>query len=252
MYVWNESIASRGGQEIGLCLLKHITNHVSSDVSEIIAYPDRCGGQNKNIKLTMLLKKYLHDLIPDHALNSITQKYFVSGHSYNSCDRSFALIEKERKKSGEVYTPSEWFDLIKRTRKSEPKFEVTMMSGNDFVSSVELQTMIVNQKTSLDGVKLNWHDIKQMKYKKDVPFEINALCNTGEAINISIKKKNFDAESLAMCNMPLLYPNGKPISQKKYEDLIKLLKYVPPEHHSFFTTLKKDDHKEDFFLFHFN
>lgn len=246
MYVWSENIASRGGQEIGSCLLKHIKNHVSPDVSEIIAYSDRCGGQNKNIKLTMLLKKYLHDLTPDHALELITQKYFVSGHSYNSCDRSFGLIEKERKNSGEVFTPSEWFDLIKRTRKTEPKFEVTMMSGSDFVSSAELQTMIVNRKKTSDGIQLNWHDIKQIKYKKDKPFEIHALCNNGAAIDISIKKKNFNSESLAMCDLPLLYPNGKSISQKKYEDLIKLLKYVPPEHHSFFTTLKTDDHEEDY------
>lgn len=246
MYVWSENVAGRGGQEIGSCLLKHIRTHVSPNATEIIAYSDRCGGQNKNIKLTMLLKKYLHDLTPDDALESITQKYFVSGHSYNSCDRSFGLIEKERKKSGEIYAPCQWFDLIKTTRKSEPKFKVTMMTGSDFVSSAELKTVIGNCKISTNGVKINWHDIRQMKYRRDEPFALCVLCDAGGTYTISIKKKHFEAESLAMCNLTHLHPNGKLISKKKFDDLIKLLKYVPAEHHSFFTTLNYADEEEDY------
>lgn len=111
MYIWNESIASRGGQEIGSCLLKHLKNNIPLTVKRIILYSDRCGGQNKNIKLTMLLQKFLYDLSPDVLIATIEQKYFVSGHSYNSCDRNFALIEKKRKKSSDIFTPSDWVEL---------------------------------------------------------------------------------------------------------------------------------------------
>lgn len=67
--------------------------------AKVICYSDSCGGQNRNIKISMLLKKYLHDLAPEDALEPIEQKYLVSGHSYNRC---FGMIEKKRKISSEI------------------------------------------------------------------------------------------------------------------------------------------------------
>lgn len=61
MYVWNESVASRGAQEISSCLLDHIANHVADNCKELILWSDSCPGQNKNIKITMMLKKILND-----------------------------------------------------------------------------------------------------------------------------------------------------------------------------------------------
>lgn len=52
MYVWNESIASRGLQEIGSCILHYIKNFVN--VPNLIMYSDQCGGQNRNIKMAVL------------------------------------------------------------------------------------------------------------------------------------------------------------------------------------------------------
>lgn len=94
MYVWNESIASRGGQGIASCLINHLKNYVPSLADNVILYSDSCGGQNRNIKLALLLKRFL----ASSHLKSITQKYFISGHSYNSCDRCYSLIEKYKKK----------------------------------------------------------------------------------------------------------------------------------------------------------
>lgn len=88
-----------------------------NEATKIILYSDSCGGQNKNIKLTLLLKKYLHDLPPDNPLQSIEQEYFVSGHSYNSCDRCFGVIEKHRKTKGDIYTPNDWIILINEAKK---------------------------------------------------------------------------------------------------------------------------------------
>lgn len=162
MYIWSENIASRGGQEIGSCLLKHFKENVSSDVSKIILYSDSCGGQNRNIKLTMLLKKYLHDLIPENSLTNIEQKYFIPGHSYNSCDRSFGVIERERKKSCNIFTPNDWVELIKNSKKSEPKFHVTVIRKNYFFSCLELQSLIVNRKKNTEKVKINWFGFRSV------------------------------------------------------------------------------------------
>lgn len=76
MYTWSEDVASRGGEEIGSCIKEHLGTHTPEETERIILYSDRCGAQNRNIKLTLMLKKFLskHD-----TLISITQKYFVPG-----------------------------------------------------------------------------------------------------------------------------------------------------------------------------
>lgn len=61
MYIWNESIASRGAQEIGSRLYRHSLTHTPTDTKKIILYSDSCGGQNRNIKVSLMLKKLLAD-----------------------------------------------------------------------------------------------------------------------------------------------------------------------------------------------
>lgn len=241
MYIWSEDIASRGGQEIGSCLLKHFKENVSSDASKMILYSDSCSGQNKNIKLTMLLKKYLHDLTPDDSLQIIEQKYFVSGHSYNSCDRSFGTIEKASKKSSDIHTPSDWIELIKKSKKSEPLFRVIAMHKMDFVSSAQLQLLIVNRKKDMDGEKINWFNFRTISYSRNEPF-ILTIMNDDEGVQkICLSKKTSNEESLAECSLGCLFPGGRSISDKKYADLMQLLKYIPEEKHSYFKNLKCDE-----------
>lgn len=203
MYVWSEDVASRGGQEIGSCLIKHLKNY-ASNVTEIILYSDSCGGQNCYIKVAMILKKYLHDLITDESLQIITQKFFVSGHSYNSCDRCFGIIEKKRKKCSGIYTPSDWVNLIQNSKKSEPKYNVIVMVKNDFISSVELESIIVNRKKNVNKEKINWFDFRSLIYRKDEPYIINVVCEDEIEQKISIKHKKLPDESLKNCNLPIL------------------------------------------------
>ena len=46
MYVWPESIASRGPQEIASCHLKHFIM-ADSQASHLIVFSNACGGQNR-------------------------------------------------------------------------------------------------------------------------------------------------------------------------------------------------------------
>ncbi|KAK5648400.1 hypothetical protein RI129_003292 [Pyrocoelia pectoralis] len=59
MFTWDETVSSRGSQEIGSCLMQYIKT-LPSNITKIIAYSDSCGGQNKNkniCKLFMFLVK---------------------------------------------------------------------------------------------------------------------------------------------------------------------------------------------------
>lgn len=134
MYVWDETIASRGAQEIASCLHRHFLTYVPPDTTEIILYSDACGGQNRNIKMSLMLKKFIVDAkLP--ALERIEQRFFVSGHSYNKCDGCSGLIEKQRKNTQSIYVPEHWFNVIRQSKKSEPKYTVVQMSKEHFFSS---------------------------------------------------------------------------------------------------------------------
>jgi hypothetical protein len=56
MYVWDETVASRGPEEIGSCVLNFIQNHVKT--SKLIMYSDQCGAQNRNIKMASFMQFY--------------------------------------------------------------------------------------------------------------------------------------------------------------------------------------------------
>jgi len=90
MYIWDESIALRGPQEIGSCILNFVKNYVNTE--KLLMYNDQCGRQNRNIKMALICNfiVYSGHLYP----TQIDHKFLVSGHSYLPCDRDFGVIEK--------------------------------------------------------------------------------------------------------------------------------------------------------------
>jgi len=46
MFLWNESVVSRGPQEYGSCILYFFKKFVTTQ--HLIMYSDQCGGQNLN------------------------------------------------------------------------------------------------------------------------------------------------------------------------------------------------------------
>lgn len=88
------------------------------------------------------------------ALKKIEQRFFVRGHTYNSCDRCFIAIENaNRKSSKELFVPDDWFNLIQNTKKADPKFQVLKMESNHFYSFSTLLNGIHSEKMSTDGKK---------------------------------------------------------------------------------------------------
>lgn len=246
MYIWPESMASRGAQEIGACLMRHLRERLPANTKELILNSDSCYGQNRNIKLALILKKFI-DSWPHPGLNSIEQRYFIVGHSYNSCDRCFGLIENQKKRTEDIFTPIHWINVMRRAKKTDPKFIVTEMRKKDFVSSKPLENSIVNRKKSIAGEKISWNDFQTIKYDRDSPsilkfktFDLNET----PTHNISLTKEGI-LTKFGNVKLPILYPNGRPIDKKKFDDIMELLKYVPKEHHAFFKTLKFIDKQKE-------
>ena len=61
VYVWHECQASRGAhaQEIASCIQHYVQSELKMNPgkSELVTWSDSCGGQNRNIKMTLLILK---------------------------------------------------------------------------------------------------------------------------------------------------------------------------------------------------
>lgn len=238
MYVWPECTASRGAEEIASCLYKNFHVTIPEDTEKIILYSDSCGGQNRNIKMTMMIK-YLLDSWPHSSLKTIEQRFFVVGHSYNSCDRNFALIERQKRLTEDIFVPIHWVNLIKQAKKKAPRFVVTEMKMHDFSSWKRLLSLIINRKHSIDGDKISWLHFQRIVYERDDPFGLKIETrnsNVSSFIQISLRKRHVNRISNVVC--PVLYPNGRAISRKKYKDLQDLVEYIPTKYHQFYQRLK--------------
>lgn len=240
MHVWDESIASRGAQEIGSCLLNFLMNNLPHDTEKLILYSDTCGGQNRNIKMTMILKHLLAEW-KHPALRLIEQRYFVSGHSYNACDRCFATIEKQRRITEQIFVPEHWYNLIAQAKKNEPKFIVIKMKQNNFYSSKQLEQLIVNRKKSVDGKKISWLKFETIIYSRDNPFSLCVKEYSAEenspSILISLSKKK-TGDTFPNIKLEHLYDESRAISAEKYKDLNQLIQYIPDQYHKFYKLLK--------------
>lgn len=71
--VWQENEASKGTQEVGSCLKKYIES-IGAPVKRLIVWSDACGGQNRSIKLILILD---HILQHHPTLESISIRYVI-------------------------------------------------------------------------------------------------------------------------------------------------------------------------------
>lgn len=89
MYSWDETVASRGSQEIASCLIEHFCNKVPRNNDHVIMFSDSCGGQNRNIKVALMCMKFLQE--EQTSIKVIDQKFMTSGHSFLPNDADFRL-----------------------------------------------------------------------------------------------------------------------------------------------------------------
>lgn len=167
-FIWSEVIAGRGAQEVGSCLKKFIDLHLKKDTKELVLWSDSCGGQNRNIKLVLLLKKILHD---HPTLLKIELKYLESGHSFLINDTDFGLIERALKQQVRIYTLNDFHSIIEGC-KTRNKFVVQQMKCDDFFSIEDIAKKIINRKLSVDNEKVNWLKAKVIRFIKEKPFSI--------------------------------------------------------------------------------
>lgn len=173
-------------------------------------------------------------------LKSIEQRFYEPGHTHSSCDRSFDLINDQISTTETVFMPQMWIDIINQSKKREPRFTVTEMTAKDFFSITPLKTFITSYKIASDDKKIDWSSFQTIIYKSDDPLSLHVkkyYSENDQTTKITFQL-NGDLEAFLKTKLKYLYRESHLISKSKFEDLQKLLKYVPPEHHKFFESLK--------------
>lgn len=100
-------------------------------------------GKHRNIKIALMLRIFF-DFWQHTDFKEIEQRFYVKGHEFNSCERSFEYIENEKRKTEYIFVPKQWINTIQAAKKSNPKFVVTEMSSKDFYSTQPLNEFILN------------------------------------------------------------------------------------------------------------
>nr|CAH7738830.1 unnamed protein product [Callosobruchus chinensis] len=173
-YVWHEGHAHRGADEIGTCVLKYLESINSSaelqgSEIDVVFYSDNCGGQQKN---RFMLSAYLYAISHFKYIRSITHKYLITGHSQNEGDSAHSVIERQitrHLKSSAIYTPEQYYTLIRTAKKTGKPYKVTEMCYSDFfdlknlVSQMEYNNFSKN--TDNDAFKLS--ELKICTVSKD-------------------------------------------------------------------------------------
>lgn len=112
--VWVEGEAGRGAQEVGSCLVRFIRDNLNDEVKNLVLWSDCCGGQNRNIKIVLMLKALLNS---HPSLETITLKYLESGHTFLPNDTDFSKIEYQLKYHQCNYTPEEYISVMNCQKK---------------------------------------------------------------------------------------------------------------------------------------
>ena len=246
-YLWLEGEAGRGAQEVSSCLYKHIMEDQDMHSCKyLILWSDSCGGQNRNVKVVLMLKAVLeaHPL-----LEKITMRFLVSGHSFLPNDTDFGDIECALKLQQRLYSPDDYINIMEACRKKNPLI-VHKMHKEDFFGTVGLEKCIVNRKADIDNKKINWLHIREIEILKEHPFKIfvkTDFASSAQEIDIAKKRGRPSTLEVPKFNTLLqkLWPNGKPVPEKKLEDLKCLMTFIPNDAKKFYKNLIGDANIED-------
>ncbi|CAH2098877.1 unnamed protein product [Euphydryas editha] len=235
--IWLEHEAGRGTQEVGSCLKKFISEHLKPGVTELILWADSCGGQNRSIKMVLMI---LHILHGHPTIQKITMRFLQPGHTYLPNDSEFGDVECALKSQIRLYTPEDYISVMQNCHRKN-KFVVTRLKKEDFKSVTPLQNSITNRKTDLDKQKISWLSTFEIELRRDEPSKLfmkSKLEEEAQVIDISKGGKGRKQKPNFALNLPTLYPNGRELSAAKIQDLKELFKLIPADAQSFYSFLK--------------
>ncbi|XP_067614936.1 uncharacterized protein, partial [Eurosta solidaginis] len=238
-YIWHETIAKRGANDIGSCIYKCLLG-LPNNIKHVILYSDSCTGQNRNSFICAMFLKVLED---HPTIEMIDHKFLVVGHTHLECDTVHAQIEKKKRNSSvSIQHPHDWSNLIAATNK---KYITQDMKQEDFYNFHALmKDKYTWRSNNTNGEKFEWKLVRWLRYAKKEPGLIRYkysldMDDSFKELNISARRKRNQNIEPSKC-----YTGPLPISVNKKRDLLDMLPLIKPELHNFYQNIKVEGQHE--------
>ncbi|CAG4933957.1 unnamed protein product [Parnassius apollo] len=150
-------------------------------------------------------------------------------------------MESALKTRTRLYTPQDYIDVMTSCRKRN-KLTATKMECLDFVGVYKMMKTIVKRKKDIEGNAISWLKTKEINIFKNRPDRIFlSTCRGGQTHEVDLNKR----PKRGSINNPLtlsrhyeqLWPQGKPISQPKLDDIKSLLHLIPSDATKYYENL---------------
>ena len=103
-FLWNESIAGRGANEIASHLATYLVKADRNGFEIASLFCDGCAGQNKNSVVCAMM---MHVLKTTQNLQEVTIFYFETNHGQSEGDSVHSVIERAMTRAGDMFIPSQ-------------------------------------------------------------------------------------------------------------------------------------------------
>lgn len=177
------------------------------------------------------------------AINSVCHKFLISGHSQNEGDNAHSLIEKSikrAKKSGPIYVPDQYVNLIRDAKKRGNPFIVREMHFSNFYDLKALtEEQAINFQKDLKGDIIKLTELTMIKFTKNCDFYEFKTSYEREWIQVNLKLARRKRKQPSQINLKPAYDSKINISDSKKNDLLQLLRsnIVPSYYEGFYSNL---------------
>lgn len=236
-YLWDETIAARGGQEIASCLFKHIFEEVKEDIEIINFYSDCCPGQNRNIYITIMLLQVVNICHARQRQLTINHKFLQPGHTHMEADSIHALIEKTKKKSlASIEVPRDWVNLIRMIHRTPPIKVQEMVQSEFFNFKKLLSTSYVHRKFNNKNEAVSWNKIKWIQYRTSSPGIMFYKYSFGqeEFLELHLERKSTRKSVETNIVLEPISTTPLPLPTEKIKDLKSLMPYIHPNSRQYY------------------
>lgn len=221
-YMYDEVTSKKGSNEVISFLHNYLVTYLPDTVRTLYLFSDNAFAQNKN----QTIVKYLYTFanINQKGILKIIHQYPEPGHSFLPCDRSFALIEKAKRRKERVHIPDGWKDLVRLTSK---KFKVVNVKQDMIMDfATHFRPFFKSVFSSNEKAKFSISTYRLLQYHKGFNYvECSIATSFPVFARFYVEKENV---TLCFPSSHMIQPYPLPLNEKKAAD-VKVLstKYVP-------------------------
>ena len=178
-YFWNESECRKGSCEIATAIMQYLIRGSEKGVKIFNLFCDRCGGQNNN-RMVLLMLSYV---LNNYDIDSISLIFLVSGYSQSENDNAHsaeweAVIQCSFKRNQchfHVLEPQDIIDF--KSKDAFPQYISVLndkveeiMSQEEKAQQQQLNKLLHREKRKVS--KVFWSEIRMLKLVSDAPEKI--------------------------------------------------------------------------------